>query len=77
MAAVVASAIASGRHSRRTTNHRRPIPGVTFVRSTNAQADGQRKPRTIATASSSSMLPPASSIAAKVIPTARRRGPVR
>ena len=65
------------RHSRRTANQSRPIPGVTLVRSTSAQAAGQRNPTTIATASSNEMLPPASSTAASRTPTANRRGPVR
>ena len=51
------------RHSRRSTNHSSPTPGVIFVSSTNAQVHGQRNPHTIATASSSEMLPPAISIA--------------
>ncbi len=45
------------RHSRRSANHRIPIPGVTLVRSTNAHVAGQRKPTTIASASSRWMLP--------------------
>ena len=52
MTAVVPSANASGRHSRRTANHRRPTPGVTLVSSTNAQVPAQRNPSTIAAASS-------------------------
>ena len=39
-AAVQPSAIASGRHSRRTANQTSPTPGVTLVRSTNDQATG-------------------------------------
>lgn len=37
IAAVVAPAMASCRHSRRTTNHSRPRPGVTFVSTGSAQ----------------------------------------
>jgi hypothetical protein len=40
MPAVLAIAVASGRHSRRTANQSRPIPGVTLVRIPNAQAAG-------------------------------------
>src|SRR5438552_16432470 len=36
MAAVTPNAIPSERHSRRNTNHSRPIPGLTLVRRTNA-----------------------------------------
>jgi hypothetical protein len=36
----VPSAIASDRHSRRTANQTSPIPGVTFVSRTKAQAEG-------------------------------------
>ena len=64
IAAVEPSAIARGRHSRRTANQSRPTPGEILVRSTNAQAAGNRKPTTIATVSSRWMLPPAISIAA-------------
>ena len=76
-AAVAPSAIPRFRHSRRTANQSRPIPGVTLVSRMSAQAAGQRKPTTIATASSSEMLPPASSAVASRTPTANRRGPVR
>ena len=76
-AAVAPSAIPRLRHSRRTANQSRPMPGVTFVRSTRPQAAGQRNPMTMATASSSEMLPPTSSSAARSTPTANRRGPVR
>ena len=50
IATVAPIAIASDRHSRRTRNQRTPTPGVTFVRNISAQAAGQRKPTTIATA---------------------------
>ena len=43
----------------------------------NPHAAGQRKPTTIATAMRISMLPPASSMAAKITPSAKSRGPVR
>ena len=76
-AAVDSSATASEPHSRRTTNHSSPIPGAIFVRSTNDQAAGQRNPSTIATATSSSMLPPQISInPKKARPRKIRRGPV-
>ena len=70
---------ASDRHSRRTANQSRPIPGVIFVSRTSDQAAGQRNPRTIAAASRSETLPPATSIAAngKSRPAASSRGPVR
>ena len=60
-AAVAPSAIARFRHSRRTANQSRPMPGVTLVSRMSAQAAGQRKPTTMATASRSEMLPPDSS----------------
>jgi len=54
---VAPTAIVRDRHSRRTANHSSPTPGVTFVRRMNAQAAGYRKPTTIASAMSISMLP--------------------
>jgi hypothetical protein len=57
MRAVAPSAIARFLHSRRATNQSSPIPGVTFVRSTNDQAAGLRNPTTMAAASRISMLP--------------------
>ena len=74
---VAPSAIARLRHSRRTANQISPIPGETLVSRMSAQAAGQRKPRTIATASRSEMLPPASSAEASRTPTMNSRGPVR
>src|SRR6185436_520999 len=65
---VATSAVASWFHSRRTANHSRPTPGVTFVSSTNDHAAGQRKPTTTATAIRISMFPPASSISANTTP---------
>ncbi len=40
ISAVVPSATARERHSRRSGNQSRPTPGVTLVRSTNAQLAG-------------------------------------
>ena len=77
IAAVEPRAIARGRHSRRTANQSRPTPGEILVRSTNAQAAGNRKPTTIATVSSRWMLPPAISIAPMSRPRAKNRGPHR
>jgi hypothetical protein len=57
MRAVAARATARARHSRRKANQRTPTPGVTFVRSTKAQAAGQRKPATTAAPRRVSMLP--------------------
>ena len=74
---VAPAAIASERHSRRTANQRRPMPGVTFVSSTNDQVAGHRKPRTIAAASRSVMLPPKISGSAIRSPTASNTGPTR
>ena len=76
-AAVAPSAIPRFRHSRRTANQSRPIPGETLVSRMSAQTAGQRKPTTIATASNNEMLPPASSAAASRTPMANSRGPVR
>ena len=76
MAAVAPSAIASSRHSRRTTNHSKPMPGVIFVSSTSAHIHGQRNASTMAAASRRWMLPPASSIAPSTMPTANQRRPV-
>ena len=53
-----------------------PTPGVILVSSTNAQVHGHRNPATIATASSSEMLPPAISIAPTTSPSRNRSGPV-
>ncbi len=75
-AAVAPSAMASERHSRRTANHSRPIPGVTFVSSTNDQAAGQRKPSTMAVASSRWMLPTRISMANRGMASrGRNQGP--
>jgi hypothetical protein len=46
-----------------------------LVRRTKAQAAGQRKPRTMATARRREMLPPYTSMAATRTPTANQRGP--
>ena len=75
--AVAPMAIARLRHSRRTANQMSPIPGETLVSRISAQAAGQRKPSTMATARRSEMLPPASSADASTTPTRNRRGPVR
>jgi hypothetical protein len=79
MAVVAPNAIASDRHSRRTANHSRPIPGVIFVRRTIDQVHGQRNPRTIAPARSRETFPPATSIAVngKSSAARSRRGPAR
>ena len=53
------------------------MPGVTLVSSTRPQAAGQRKPMTIATASSREMFPPISSAVASRTPIANSDGPVR
>ena len=74
--AVAPSAMASCRHSPRTTNHKSPIPGVIFVSSTSAQVAGQRKPSTIAAARSRWMLPPASSIRLRTTPMVNHFRPV-
>ncbi len=76
MAAVAPSAIASCRHSRRSTNHSSPTPGVIFVSSTSAHVHGQRNPATIATASTSDTLPPAISMAPTTSPSSNSSGPV-
>ena len=66
----------SGRHSRRSANQISATPGVILVRITNAHVQGRLKPATIATASSSVMLPPAISIAPTSRPSRNRSGPV-
>ena len=57
IAAVAPRAIASERHSRRTTNQTNPTPGDTFDSRTNAHAAGQRNPATIAAPMRISTLP--------------------
>ena len=75
MARVVPSAMPSG-HSRRTRNHNRPTPGVTFVSSGSAQVADQRKPATIAAAISRWTLPEMiSNETAGTAATAARGGP--
>ena len=69
--AVTPATVASDRHSRRTTNQSRPIPGVTFVNRTNNHAAGQRKPSTTAAASRMWMLPAYSSKATDGTMTSR------
>lgn len=76
MAAVAHRAIASARHSRRTRNHRRPMPGVILVRSTKDHVAGHRNPSTIATASRREMLPPMISAAATTTPPSSSSRPV-
>ena len=71
--AVPPRAIARLRHSRRTTNHSSPTPGVIFVSSTIDQVHGQRKPSTMAAARTRWTLPPASSMAARTTPTTNQR----
>ncbi len=51
------TAIASWRHSRRTTNHRRPTPEVALVSRMTAHEAGCAKPMTIAAAMNRWMLP--------------------
>ena len=59
--AVAPSAIPRFRHSRRTTNHSRPTPGVILVSRMNAHAAGRRMPTTTARPSSRLRLPSHSS----------------
>ena len=60
-ASVNATAIPAARHSRRTTNHSQPTPGVIFVRTGNAHTTGARSATTNAAASRKWMFPTHSS----------------
>ena len=73
--AVAPRAMASGRHSRRTTNQSRPTPELGLVSSTKAQVQGCLKPSTMATAMRMWMLPWNSSSATKGSPNATRIQP--
>src|ERR1035437_1436263 len=75
-APVATAAMATCRHSRRRMWESRATPGVTFVRSTTAQAAGQRRLSTSASARTSWMLPAATSEATgKASSTGRGQGP--